>query len=77
MKKAIQRAIYTLGFELWSAAALGALSYWDSNDTATGAGATPVGTWGVDAFWSADANGASPTTNWTAGDTAVFSDMAL
>jgi autotransporter-associated beta strand protein len=48
--------------------------YWDANDVTTGAGsATPTGTWGIDPFWSADANGEATTGAWTPGETAVFS----
>ncbi len=55
------------------ATALGAAGYWDGNDTAPGAGATPTGTWGANPFWSPDSNGVSPPVAWTSGDTAVFS----
>jgi autotransporter-associated beta strand protein len=48
--------------------------YWDANDVTTGAGsATPTGTWGIDPFWSTDANGEVATAAWTPGETAVFS----
>jgi len=50
-----------------------ALSYWDGNGTTAGAGATPTGTWGTSTFWSTDSTGATATTAWTAGNTAVFS----
>src|SRR5258708_2856357 len=37
--------------------------YWDSNGTATGAGATPTGTWGVgqSAFWNTSSTGLGGT----------------
>ncbi len=53
--------------------------YWDSNGTGVaGAGPTPNGTWGLDAFWSTDSTGAnvgSPvlTATTTALDNVVFS----
>jgi autotransporter-associated beta strand protein len=48
--------------------------YWDANDVTAGAGsAAPTGTWGIDAFWSPDANGEATTGAWTPGETAVFS----
>ncbi|WP_338289937.1 autotransporter-associated beta strand repeat-containing protein [Luteolibacter sp. LG18] len=47
--------------------------YWDGNDTTTGAGATPTGTWGSSTFWSTDSTGATATTGWIDGNTAVFS----
>ena len=48
--------------------------FWDSNGAGTtGAGATPTGTWGTDAFWTEDPNGDSPTGPWVSGSTAVFS----
>ena len=46
--------------------------YWDSNDTAPGAGDPPNGTWGIDPFWSPDPLGAMTTVGWAAGDLAVF-----
>ena len=49
-------------------------SYWDANGAATGAGgATPTGTWGVDAYWSTNDMGTNLTTGWTVGNVAVFS----
>ena len=47
--------------------------YWDGNDTVTGAGGTPTGTWGSSLFWSPDMAGEATTVGWTAGDAAVFS----
>ncbi len=46
--------------------------YWDGNDTATGAGETPNGTW-LTNVWSTDPNGEATPAGWTAGDIAVFS----
>src|SRR4051794_18243448 len=52
----------------------GATAYWDSDGNNSGAGgATPIGTWGTDLFWSSSANGDVATVGWNAGDTAVFS----
>ena len=49
--------------------------YWDSNDTAPGAGATPVGTWGGNAFWNDQSIGGGGGTigGWQPGSAAVFS----
>lgn len=48
--------------------------YWDANGATAGAGgATPIGTWGVDTFWSSSSAGTSVTAGWTAGETAFFS----
>jgi len=61
-------------FALCVGSARAALSYWDANGTAPGAGVTPdfVAGWGLDAFWSSDPTGTSPTGPWTPDDTAVF-----
>lgn len=56
-----------------SATPASAVLYWDSNGVDVGAGVTPTGTWGTDAFWSADPAGVSVTGAWTPGETAVFS----
>ena len=48
--------------------------YWDKDGVTPGAGGVaPVGTWGVDAFWSSDATGATATVGWDANSDAVFS----
>lgn len=47
--------------------------YWDANDTIAGAGATPTGTWGTNAFWTSTADGTGTPVAWTAGNDAVFS----
>ncbi len=65
--------ILCLGFVLTGESVQGASSYWDGNGAAAGAGTTPTGNWGVDAFWSTDASGTSAPATWTNGDTAVFS----
>jgi autotransporter-associated beta strand protein len=54
-----------------------ALYFWDTNGATPGAGgATPTGTWGVDAFWSKDDSagnlGTQATVAWPAGNFAVF-----
>lgn len=52
------------------------LLYWDANGTTAGAGATPAGTWGTDAFWNSDTTGAgggSFTATTTSADTLYFS----
>jgi fibronectin-binding autotransporter adhesin len=55
-------------------AASAAPSYWDSDGANPGAGgATPAGTWGVDAFWSTSSTGSAATAAWTPSDTAIFS----
>ena len=47
---------------LLAALPVGAVSqYWDSNGTTTGAGATPVGTWGSSAFWNTLSTGGAGT----------------
>jgi autotransporter-associated beta strand protein len=46
--------------------------YWDSNDAASGAGSSPAGTWGTDAFWSTDSTGSSLPSAWTDGYFATF-----
>jgi autotransporter-associated beta strand protein len=47
--------------------------YWDANGNAPGAGgSTPTGTWGVNAYWSADADGTAATQAWVSTNTAVF-----
>lgn len=43
----------------------GAPYYWDSNAATAGAGVTPTGTWGTDAFWSTSSTGVAATTNTT------------
>jgi fibronectin-binding autotransporter adhesin len=48
-------------------------AYWDANGATAGAGGTPTGTWGTDAFWSSDSTGAANTFPWVSGDIAVFS----
>ncbi len=50
-----------------------ATNYWDANGSTPGAGATPVGTWGADNYWSTNADGTAATAAWTLGNTAVFS----
>ena len=48
--------------------------YWDANSSAPGAGgSTPTGTWGVNAYWSANADGTAPTQAWVSTNAAVFS----
>ncbi len=47
--------------------------YWDGNGDTPGAGLTPTGTWGTNAYWNTNAEGTAVTTAWTANDTAVFS----
>src|SRR3954453_6511901 len=67
-------AFFTLAAVLLIAGqSLAATSYWDSNGATLGTAATPTGTWGTSAFWSADPNGGAATAAWTAGDAAVFS----
>jgi hypothetical protein len=65
-----------IGLSLLSkTAALGfALYCWDTNGTTPGAGgATPTGTWGVDAFWGKESFGGTVATEaWPAGNYAVF-----
>ncbi len=47
--------------------------FWDANGNTAGAGgATPAGTWGVDAFWSSDLNGETATGAWVPAQRAVF-----
>lgn len=47
--------------------------FWDADGANPGAGgATPTGTWGVDAYWGS-ANGDAATTGWTVGEEAIFS----
>ena len=53
------------------------LIFWDTNGTTPGAGgATPTGTWGVDAYWNEDATGGGAVNGgphaWGNGDFAVF-----
>jgi autotransporter-associated beta strand protein len=61
----------------WASPALGALAYWDTNETAVGAvtpAATPAnGTWGVNSFWNPVDIGTGTPVAWNDGDTAVFS----
>ena len=49
--------------------------YWDVNGSTAGAGgATPLGTWDAGAAnWTSDPAGASATTTWADGNTAIFS----
>jgi autotransporter-associated beta strand protein len=47
--------------------------YWDANGTTPGASTTPVGTWGIENFWSTSVNGTAVPGAWTSGETAVFS----
>ncbi len=49
--------------------------YWDSNGDTAGAGDTPTGTWGIDAFWNTTAAGdvTTPTAVTTANDDLFFS----
>jgi hypothetical protein len=35
--------------------------YWDKNGSTAGAGATPTGTWGSDAFWNPSSTGGTGT----------------
>lgn len=54
--------------------ALAADAYWDpTNGTATGAGATPTGSWGTNAVWNATADGTGTPAAWKANDVAIFS----
>lgn len=46
--------------------------YWDSNGATPGAGATPTGSWGVNAFWSTDSAGTIATGAYTPGSAVVF-----
>jgi hypothetical protein len=50
------------------------LYFWDTNQDAPGAGgASPSGTWGVDAYWTESATGeTTPTVAWDPGQVAVF-----
>ena len=50
-----------------------AISYWDANGSTAGAGTTPAGIWGTDAFWTASAAGLTATAAYTGGSDAVFS----
>lgn len=57
----------------WTGGAAGQNNlYWDANGTVAGAGATPAGTWGTDAFWSTSVTGEVATTGWTASKEAIF-----
>src|SRR5437773_4409577 len=47
--------------------------YWDSNGNTAGAGATPNGTWGSDAFWNGALDGTGAVGPWVDGSVAVFS----
>ncbi|MES2596276.1 MAG: autotransporter-associated beta strand repeat-containing protein [Verrucomicrobiota bacterium] len=47
--------------------------FWDSNGATAGAGATPVGTWGTDAFWTTTGDGSGTPGAWVAGEDATFS----
>src|SRR5439155_23193766 len=49
--------------------------YWDANGTIPGAGITPSGTWGVDAFWNdqSDGGGAGTIGAWVSNSNAHFS----
>ncbi len=59
---------------LATTSSLAASLYWDANGSAAGSGgATPIGTWGVDNFWSTASGGNVATAGWTPGETAVFS----
>src|SRR6185436_10008300 len=64
---------FVLHVLLGSVPARGQSLYWDANGMATGAGATPMGIWGADSFWSTDPNGELVTAAWTPGGTAIFS----
>jgi autotransporter-associated beta strand protein len=58
-KNHLLAAITMAGFTLAAPSAFAANLYWDSNGTGTaGAGDTPNGTWGTDAFWTTDSTGA-------------------
>ena len=73
MRKAIRLLTALICFALGGASVHAAL-YWDSNGTADGAGATPTGTWGTDAFWNATADGTTTSpAAWVPGEDAVFS----
>jgi hypothetical protein len=54
--------------------------YWDANTTATGAGASPSGTWDTGAgavnSWIPNSNGTGAIQTWTAGNAAYFSSGA-
>lgn len=48
-------------------------AFWDANGLTAGAGgATPIGTWGTDDFWSSNAAGDVATAAFSAGNEAVF-----
>jgi len=46
--------------------------YWDTNGSDPGAGATPIGTWGTDSFWSTNSAGTIATGAYTANSTVYF-----
>lgn len=74
-KKTVQLTAALVGLALGGLSARAALSYWDVNGANAGAG-TPgplAGTWGIDPFWNASADGTGSTGPWTDGDTPVFS----
>jgi autotransporter-associated beta strand protein len=66
-------ALTAFGILVSQSPAQSATVYWDSNNTTTGAGTSPTGIWGTDAFWSTDPNGEAATFAWANGDDAVFS----
>lgn len=65
--------IYVMALLATMPASAATFYYWDTDGATSGAGgATPTGTWGTDAFWSPDSNGAATTAAWSANH-AVFS----
>jgi len=46
--------------------------YWDANGTTAGAGTTPTGTWGVDAYWNNSGGNGTPAA-WSDNFDAYFS----
>ena len=72
MRRNIQ-VITTLVCFALTGGCLQAALYWDSNGTTDGAGTTPNGIWGTDAFWNATADGTTTSpTAWVPGEDAVF-----
>jgi autotransporter-associated beta strand protein len=70
----VRRAMLAAMLALATTSSLAASLYWDANGSAAGSGgATPIGTWGVDNFWSTASGGNVATAGWTPGETAVFS----
>jgi autotransporter-associated beta strand protein len=68
--------LLVVGVLLVAPSAQAASLYWDGNGDTAGAGGTPAGTWGIDAFWNTTAAGdvTTPTAvTTTAGDDLFFS----